>query len=135
MDILEDLPLWVLFIGTVLIVLLATEVGFRLGLWLHARYPTMGKASMTGPLIGGMMGLLAFLLALTFGAAVGQHMERKAMVVTEIDESGSVPELKVSNEAVQSALLLDGEELIGAKQNRVLNTTILIAPKREWSSR
>jgi hypothetical protein len=89
MGILEDLPLWVLFIGTVLIVLLATEVGYRLGLWLHSRYPSMGKASMTGPLIGGMMGLLAFLLALTFGAAVGQHTERKAMVVTEANAIGT----------------------------------------------
>ena len=89
MDILVDLPLWVLFIGTVLIVLLAAEVGYRLGLWLHARYPSMGRSSMTGPLIGGMMGLLAFLLALTFSAVVGQHTERKGMVVTEANAIGT----------------------------------------------
>jgi hypothetical protein len=47
--------------------------------------------------------------------------------VTEISESGSVPNLKVVNSTGRNVLLLDGEELAGAKQNRVLNTSILIA--------
>ena len=42
--------------------------------------------------------------------------------VTEVSEAGSVPFLKVANGADQPLLLLDGEELIGAKQNRILNT-------------
>ncbi len=54
-----------------------------------------------------------------------------ALCVTEVTEGGSVPELKVNNKSDQKILLLDGEELVGAKQNRVLNTTILIAPKSE----
>jgi hypothetical protein len=45
--------------------------------------------------------------------------------VTEIDAGGSVPELKLTNEGDRPVLLLDGEELVGAKQNRVLNLTIL----------
>lgn len=51
--------------------------------------------------------------------------------VTEIDEGGTVPLLRVVNRARQKVLLLDGEELVGAKQNRVLNTTILLAPESE----
>ncbi len=47
--------------------------------------------------------------------------------VTEVSESGSVPDLRVDNRADRPLLLLDGEELIGAKQNRVLNTTVLVA--------
>ena len=39
---------------------------------------------------------------------------------------GSVPELVVVNDSDHFVLLLDGEELAGAKQNRVLNTTILL---------
>ena len=42
-----------------------------------------------------------------------------------------VPELKVVNNSRQKILLLDGEELVGAKQNRVLNVTILLAPNSE----
>lgn len=45
--------------------------------------------------------------------------------VTEISESGSVPELKFDNRCDQSVLLIDGEELVGAKQNRILNLSVL----------
>jgi hypothetical protein len=47
--------------------------------------------------------------------------------ITEVSEGGSVPSLRVINETPQHVLLFDGEELKGAKQNRILNTTILIA--------
>jgi hypothetical protein len=46
--------------------------------------------------------------------------------VTEVSEAGSVPFLQVANGAARPLLLLDGEELIGAKQNRILNTTVLV---------
>ena len=45
--------------------------------------------------------------------------------VTEVSREGSVPELCLVNEADRPVLLVDGEELRGAKQNRVLNLTIL----------
>ena len=46
--------------------------------------------------------------------------------VVEVDKEGAVPELKVINKSAQMVLILDGEELVGAKQNRIVNTTILI---------
>lgn len=45
--------------------------------------------------------------------------------VTEVSASGSVPELLFVNVCECPVLLLDGEELIGAKQNRILNLTVL----------
>jgi hypothetical protein len=45
--------------------------------------------------------------------------------VTELHAGGSVPELRLENNADLPVLLVDGEELVGAKQNRVLNLTIL----------
>src|SRR5215212_3222291 len=51
--------------------------------------------------------------------------------VTEIDESGSVPELLAKNPLDSSVLLYDGEELIGAKQNRILNVTVLVPARSE----
>jgi hypothetical protein len=51
--------------------------------------------------------------------------------ITEVSEAGSVPFLKVANGADRPLLLLDGEELIGAKQNRILNTTVLVAARTE----
>jgi len=58
-----------------------------------------------------------------------EAMDQNLLVVTEVDHGGSVPELKVANKAKTPVLLLDGEELAGAKQNRVLNTTILLKEK------
>ena len=41
-----------------------------------------------------------------------------------------MPELRFENLGQKPVLLLDGEELIGAKQNRVVNLTILAPPKQ-----
>jgi hypothetical protein len=47
--------------------------------------------------------------------------------IVEKDEAGTVPELKVINKSDRMVLILDGEELVGARQNRIVNTTILVA--------
>jgi hypothetical protein len=51
------------------------------------------------------------------------------LTVQEVSEGGSVPELLVENKADFRVLFIEGEELVGAKQNRILNTSILVAPK------
>ena len=45
--------------------------------------------------------------------------------VAETSESGSVPELAFRNLGRRPVLLIDGEELRGARQNRILNISIL----------
>jgi hypothetical protein len=47
--------------------------------------------------------------------------------VTEVNDHGAVLNLNVHNKSAKMVLILDGEELVGAKQNRIVNTTILIA--------
>ena len=49
---------------------------------------------------------------------------------TELQAGGSVSELRLENNADLPVLLIDGEELVGAKQNRVLNLTILVPAKQ-----
>ncbi len=49
--------------------------------------------------------------------------------VTEVNGGGSVPNLRVINRSRRKVFLLDGEELVGAKQNRILNADILLAEK------
>jgi ARG and Rhodanese-Phosphatase-superfamily-associated Protein domain len=39
--------------------------------------------------------------------------------------------IKVLNKLDTDVLILDGEELVGAKQNRIVNTTIIIGRGRE----
>jgi ARG/rhodanese/phosphatase superfamily protein len=55
-----------------------------------------------------------------------EALARGDFEVTEISEAGQVPELHVVNTGNHPVLLLDGEELIGAKQNRIVNLTILV---------
>jgi hypothetical protein len=52
---------------------------------------------------------------------------RDAVTIEEVSEAGAVPTLRLTSAADRPVLLLDGEELIGARQNRVLNTTVLVA--------
>src|SRR3990172_9949444 len=49
--------------------------------------------------------------------------------IRETSESGSVPELVVENPLAERVLLYDGEELVGAKQNRILNVSVLVEAK------
>lgn len=76
------------------------------------------------PLMGGGNGVIEYLTLAE--ALAGSHIK-----ITEVDTEGSVPELKVINGADQAVLLLDGEELAGAKQNRILNATILLQEKSD----
>ena len=62
---------------------------------------------------------------------LGQALELETLVVTEVDAGGAVPELHAANLGDVGVLILDGEELAGAKQNRVLNTSVYLAPGRE----
>ena len=89
MVILDRYPIWVVYLGTVVAVLLAAEIGFRIGLWLQRRDPDSGKAPITGTVLGGMLGLMAFLLAFSIGIVINQHNDRKAMVVTEANAVGT----------------------------------------------
>ena len=60
----------------------------------------------------------------TLDAALG----RGTLHITEVSDSGSVPEIKVLNHGPQPVLIIDGEELVGAKQNRTVNLSILVPP-------
>ncbi len=51
--------------------------------------------------------------------------------VTEVHGAGSVPDLRVKNRLGERVLLIDGQHLIGAKQNRILNADVLIAAGSE----
>lgn len=60
---------------------------------------------------------------LTLDEALARGMAR----ITELSQAGSVPELLLDNQGAVNILVLDGEELIGAKQNRIANLTVLAA--------
>lgn len=55
-----------------------------------------------------------------------EAIEHACAEVTEISDQGSVPELRVTNKGTKPVFIMDGEELVGAKQNRVVNLSILV---------
>jgi hypothetical protein len=50
----------------------------------------------------------------------------RGLRISETSESGTVPELVVESPLAERVLLHDGEELVGANQNRILNVTVLV---------
>ncbi|MBE3069097.1 MAG: hypothetical protein IMZ66_02560 [Planctomycetes bacterium] len=76
------------------------------------------------PLRGPRQGRLEYRLA-------AEALEVGTLKVTEASEGGRVPELRAASTDAGLILLLDGEELVGAKQNRILNTSVLLPPKSE----
>ena len=60
---------------------------------------------------------------------LAEALEAGLARIEEVSAGGSVPELRFANSAAMPVLIVDGEELVGAKQNRVANLTILAPAK------
>jgi len=54
-------------------------------------------------------------------------IEEEIALVEEVDEDGDVPNLFVTNKGSRPILIPEGEILVGAKQNRMVNLTVLVA--------
>lgn len=59
-------------------------------------------------------------------------IEVEEAVVEEVSEGGEVPFLGVKNNGGTPILIPEGEILMGAKQNRVVNLTVLVAAKTSF---
>lgn len=82
--------------------------------------PIRHEALAVFPLFSTADGAVDYLLS---DEAIGAG----SVTVEEVSEGGSVPNLLVTNQGDSPVLFLEGEELRGAKQNRVLNTSVLVA--------
>lgn len=60
-----------------------------------------------------------------------EAIEAGTAVVSETSDTGSVPELLLRNRGEIPVLILEGEIVTGAKQNRVVNISVLAAPGAE----
>ena len=60
-----------------------------------------------------------------------EALESSTAQVREVSDGGSVPELLFKNLGERPVLLVEGEELVGAKQNRTLNVSILAPPGKD----
>src|SRR5512139_3370482 len=77
---------------------------------------------MTVPLSGNPASSLDYLL-------IDDALMAEKLVIEEVSEGGSVPELRMTNFSNRVVLVVDGTELVGAKQNRIVNASFLIPPE------
>lgn len=89
---------------------------------------SMGRpAHFTGltvfPLSSGLRSSVRYLL-------LEEGLRSGLVSVREVRKEGSVPDLAVENRSDADVLIVDGEELVGARQNRIANLTLLVPAER-----
>ena len=85
---IDALPLWALFIVILLVVLLSVEFGYRLGKYRRSRREEEKEAPL-GTMVGAELGLLAFILAFTFGLAAARFDTRRQVLLDEANAIGT----------------------------------------------
>jgi len=85
---LEKIPLWGVFGITVVMVLLSIWTGAFLGN-RRRRHPDLESESSFNTIIGATLGLLAFMLAFTFGIAADRYQIRKQLLLNEVNAIGT----------------------------------------------
>ncbi len=60
-----------------------------------------------------------------------EALETNSIEITEVSTGGSVPDLLVKNNSPRPIFVMAGEELIGAKQNRIINVSIMVPAEQE----
>ena len=72
-------PIWLVFVLTIVVVMVAIEAGYRLGYAAHRRSEDE-KESPVSAIAGAILGLSAFMLAFTFGIVSERHDAKKGLV-------------------------------------------------------
>lgn len=85
---LDVLPLWVLLLALLIGSLLLEECGFRLGRLRASRINKESDATV-GAIVAAQLGLLAFLLAFSFGIVVSRFDQRWQVLLNEANAIGT----------------------------------------------
>jgi hypothetical protein len=85
---LDGLPIPAIFALFAIVSLALYEIGFRVGRWWQERTPGEQEGP-TGVLVGSILGLLAFLLAITMGMASDRFDTRRGLVLEEANTIGT----------------------------------------------
>jgi Protein of unknown function (DUF4239) len=81
----DAIPIWAVFAGTIFVVIVAIDVGYRLG---HAvrRRSEDEKESPVSAIAGAILGLAAFMLAFTFSIVSERYAAKRALVREEAND-------------------------------------------------
>jgi len=100
------MPIWVMLLGTILVMVVFIEYGFRLGKGAQAT-AKKAQTSQVRAIMGAGLGLLAFMLAFTFSTAQS-HFEARVQSLAE--------EARIARNAFLQADLLEEPRRTEAKQ-------------------
>ncbi|MEA3372398.1 MAG: hypothetical protein U9Q62_01785 [Campylobacterota bacterium] len=84
----DSLPISGVYIGLTAGILLSFEVGYQISKYTSTRYDKEAPNAIS-PMVGGLLGMLAFVLAFTFAMAAAQHNLRKQNVLDEANAIGT----------------------------------------------
>jgi len=85
---LDMLPMWSIYILTILTLFLSVEAGLQLGKLVQRRWPDQDEAGV-GLVVGAALAFLGFLLAFVTSIAIGNFDQRRHLVVSEANAIGT----------------------------------------------
>ena len=87
-ELFDSLSIFSIFIGTAVFILISFEVGYQISKYAQSHYK--GKIGTSqGPMVGGILAMLAFVLAFTFSMAASRFDDRKVTVLNEANAINS----------------------------------------------
>lgn len=87
-QLVDSIPIVGIFVIFAIVALIVSEVGYRIGRWWQERTPEE-KEGPTPMIVGSLLGLMAFLLAITMGMASERFDARRALVLAEANAVGT----------------------------------------------
>jgi len=84
----DTMPIIFVFAGIVLFTAIMFELGHQLGNYARSHFERNSDTS-PGPMVAGIMTMLAFILALTFSMAASRFDNRKQLVMEEVNVIGT----------------------------------------------
>lgn len=88
LQLLDFLPIEMVYLSLVLLIILFFEIGFQIGRTARSDNDAEAAGAL-GPIVGGVLAMLAFLLAFVFSMAANQHSVRKENVLQEANAIGT----------------------------------------------
>jgi hypothetical protein len=85
---IDQIPIWAIYLLTVLLLFLALEGGYRLGGYFQKRWPDQASSDVN-TMVGASLAFLGFLLAFIIGMAVSLFNERLHLVIDEANAIGT----------------------------------------------
>lgn len=114
---LDVLPLWALLVLVLLVVLLSAECGYRVG--QRAGHPEQEKETPLDEMVGAALGLLAFMLAFTFGLAASRYDTRRQLLLDEANAIGTT--------YLRAAMLPEGRAEIESLLRQYVDVRLAVA--------